>query len=244
MTFFAHFSELTSIQPVMPFDAQNIQLILLGLFSAVLPLVIAIFLTHEQRKQALVFWVGTIVFLEFSRQVWAISLGSYDFSEMLPLHLCGLQVILMPIMLKTQKRTWRTFVYLTAMIGALAAIFFNEGILERYPLWHFQSLQSFIIHGLIMMVPLYDIIWFKFRPSFKELPFATIFMAYLAAQSFLINIVTGGNYLFVTFAPKNTPLELISSLVGPALYVPVMFVIIHIIWTLQLLPFHFKRKAT
>jgi hypothetical integral membrane protein (TIGR02206 family) len=243
MTFFAHFSELTSIQPVMPFDAQNMQLILLGLFSAVFPLVLAIFLNHEQRKQALVFWVSAIVFLEFSRQIWALSLGIYDFSEMLPLHLCGMQVILMPIMLKTQKRSWRTFVYLTAMIGALAAIFFNEGILERYPLWHFQSLQSFIIHGLIMMVPLYDIIWFKFRPSFKELPFATMLMAYLAIQSYIINIFTGGNYLFVTFAPRNTPLELVSSLVGPTLYVPVMFVIVHIIWTLQLLPFHFKRKA-
>ena len=244
MTFFAHFTELTGVQPVMPFDVQNIQLIIIGLISALVPLIIAIPLKERARRTALIFWVGMIVFLELSRQVWAISLGTYDFSEMLPLHLFGLQIILMPIMLKTNKRQWRTFVYLTAMIGALAAIFFNEGILERYPLWHFQSLQSFIIHGLIMMVPLYDIIWFKYRPSFKEMPFAIGVMMYLVVQSYFINMMTGGNYLFVTFAPKNTPLELVSSLVGPFLYVPVMFVIVIMIWSIQLVPFSFRRKLT
>lgn len=242
MSFFTHYSQLIGVQPVMPFDMQNIALIIIGLISAIIPLCLAIPLNENARHKALAFWVGMIVFLELSRQVWAISLGSYDFSEMLPLHLCGLQIFLMPIMLKTKHRSWRTFVYLTAMIGSLAAIFFNEGILERYPLWHFQSLQSFVIHGLIMMVPLYDIIWFKYRPSFKELPFSMLLLLYLAIQSYIINIFTGGNYLFVTFAPRNTPLEIVSSIVGPQLYVPTMYVVIVIIWSLQLLVFKPRRK--
>ena len=131
--------------------------------------------------------------------------------------------------------------YLTALIGALAALLFNETILEKYPLWHFQSLQSFIIHGLIMVVPLYDIIWLKFRPSFKDLPFAIIFMAYLLIQSIIINAITQGNYLFASYAPKNTPLELIEGLVGSTLYIPVMFAIVILIWVLQLLPFYKRR---
>lgn len=242
MTFFAHYTQLNNVPVVMPFDSNNIALIFIGLFSALLPLLIAIPLSENSRRKALVMWVGVIVFLELSRQVWAISLGSYDFSEMLPLHLCGLQIFLMPLMLKTQDRRWRTFVFLTAMIGALAAIFFNEGILERYPLWHFQSLQSFVIHGLIMMVPIYDIIWLKYRPSFKELPFSLMLLLYLAIQNYIINIFTGGNYLFVTFAPKNTPLEAVASLVGPFFYVPTMFVVIAMIWSLQLLMFNQRRK--
>ena len=237
MTFFTHFSELTFIQPVMPFDTMNVLLILIGLAFATIPILLAAPLSQQGRHKALKLWVTIIVLLEVSRQVWAISLGRYDFAEMLPLHLCGMQVILMPIMLKTNKRELRTFVYLTALIGALAAILFNETILEKYPFWHFQTLQSFIIHGLIMMVPLYDIIWFKFRPSFKELPFSIIFMAYLGVQSFLINLWTGGNYLFVSFAPKNTPLEWIETAVETSLYIPVMSVIVLIIWSLLLLPF-------
>lgn len=237
MTFFTHFSELTFIQPVMPFDTTNMLLILVGLISAIIPILIAIPLNQQGRRKALVVWVTLIVLLEISRQVWALSLGRYDFAEMLPLHLCGMQVILMPIMLKTNKREWRTFVYLTALIGAFAAILFNETILGKYPFWHFQTLQSFIIHGLIMMVPLYDILWFKFRPSFKELPFSIIFMTYLGIQSFLINLWTGGNYLFVSFAPKNTPLEWVETAVGTSLYIPVMSVIVLIIWSLLLLPF-------
>lgn len=237
MTFFTHFSELTNITPVMPFDSTNILLILVGLASAIIPILLASQLTQQGRRKALVVWVTIIVLLELSRQVWALSLGRYDFAEMLPLHLCGMQVILMPIMLKTNKREWRTFVYLTALIGALAAILFNETILDKYPFWHFQTLQSFIIHGLIMMVPLYDIIWFKFRPSFKELPFSIIFMAYLGVQSFMINLWTGGNYLFVSFAPKNTPLEWVETAVGTTWYIPVMSVIVLIIWTLLLVPF-------
>jgi hypothetical integral membrane protein (TIGR02206 family) len=237
MTFFTHFSELLNIIPVMPFDSTNILLIMIGLASAIIPILIAVPLTQQGRRNALLLWVTIIVLLEVSRQIWALSLGRYDFAEMLPLHLCGMQVILMPIMLKTNKREWRTFVYLTALIGAFAAILFNETILGKYPFWHFQTLQSFIIHGLIMMVPLYDIIWFKFRPSFKELPFAIIFMAYLGVQSFIINLITGGNYLFVSFAPKNTPLEWVEAAVGTNLYIPVMSVIVLIIWSLLLVPF-------
>lgn len=237
MTFFTHFSELLNTTPVMPFDSNNVLLILVGLASAFIPILIAIPLNYQGRRKALVFWVTIIVLLEVSRQIWALSLGRYDFAEMLPLHLCGIQVILMPIMLKTNKREWRTFVYLTALIGALAAILFNETILGKYPFWHFQTLQSFTIHGLIMMVPLYDIIWFKFRPSFKELPFSIIFMAYLGVQSFIINLWTGGNYLFVSFAPKNTPLEWVETAVGSIWYIPVMSVIVLIIWSLLLMPF-------
>lgn len=241
MTFFTHFSELSSINPVMPFDGQNLTLILIGLISALIPLIIAIPLKEKGRHNVLIGVVVLIVGLEIARQIWALSLGRYDFAEMLPLHLCGMQIMLMPIMLKTNKSHWRTFVYLTALIGALAALLFNETILEKYPLWHFQSLQSFIIHGLIMVVPLYDIIWLKFRPSFKDLPFAIIFMVYLLIQSIIINAITQGNYLFASYAPKNTPLELIEGLVGSTLYIPVMFAIVILIWVLQLLPFYKRR---
>ena len=59
--------------------------------------------------------------------------------------------------------------------------------------------------------------------------------------SIIINAITQGNYLFASYAPKNTPLELIEGLVGSTLYIPVMFAIVILIWVLQLLPFYKRR---
>lgn len=48
------------------------------------------------------------------------------------------------------------------------AILYPVGIVDTYPYFHFQTLQSLTLHGLLLFVPLAMVLFQGFRPSLKK----------------------------------------------------------------------------
>lgn len=235
--FFGHYSKFSYQDVLTPFSSDYNMMLLGSFLLAVTIFVVGSINNPKQNEKMLRLIVFTIVALEVSRQIWAISMGNYLWSEMLPLHLCGIQIFLMPLMLKTKKPLLKNFVYLTAFPGALAALLFNETVFYKYPVFHFQSIQTFVIHTLIMSVPIFMMVFENFRPKLSYILPSTALLAVIAIFDGLVNVITGGNYLFIASAPADTPIAWVADITGWPGYIPVMMGLVVIIWLVLVLPF-------
>jgi hypothetical integral membrane protein (TIGR02206 family) len=240
--FFSHYSKFSYQDVLTPFSTDYNLMLLASFFLAVAIFVIGSINNPKQNEKMLKLIVFSIVALEISRQIWAISMGNYLWSEMLPLHLCGIQIFLMPLMLKTKWPLLKNFVYLTAFPGALAALLFNETVFYKYPVFHFQSIQTFVIHTLIMIVPIFLMVFDGFRPKLTYILPSTALLAGIAIFDGVVNVLTGGNYLFIASAPADTPIAWVADVTGWPGYIPVMIGIVVIIWLILVLPFTISER--
>jgi hypothetical integral membrane protein (TIGR02206 family) len=240
--FFSHYSKFSYQDVLTPFSTDYNLMLLASFVLAVAIFVIGSINNPKQNEKMLKLIVFSIVALEISRQIWAISMGNYLWSEMLPLHLCGIQIFLMPLMLKTKWPLLKNFVYLTAFPGALAALLFNETVFYKYPVFHFQSIQTFVIHTLIMIVPIFLMVFDGFRPKLTYILPSTALLAGIAIFDGVVNVLTGGNYLFIASAPADTPIAWVADVTGWPGYIPVMIGIVVIIWLILVLPFTISER--
>jgi hypothetical integral membrane protein (TIGR02206 family) len=240
--FFSHYSKFSYQDVLTPFSTDYNLMLLASFVLAVAIFVIGSINNPRQNEKMLKLIVFSIVALEISRQIWAISMGNYLWSEMLPLHLCGIQIFLMPLMLKTKWPLLKNFVYLTAFPGALAALLFNETVFYKYPVFHFQSIQTFVIHTLIMIVPIFLMVFDGFRPKLTYILPSTALLAGIAIFDGVVNVLTGGNYLFIASAPADTPIAWVADVTGWPGYIPVMIGIVVIIWLILVLPFTISER--
>lgn len=240
--FFGHYTQISYQDVLTPFSSEYNWMLLISFLLAVFIFVLGSINNPKQNDKLLKVIVFSIVALEVARQLWAVSMGNYLWSEMLPLHLCGIQIFLMPLMLKTKSPLLKNFVYLTAFPGALAALLFNETVFYKYPIFHFQSIQTFVIHTLIMIVPIFMMVFDGFRPQLKYILPSTGLIALIAIFDGFVNVITGGNYLFIASAPADTPIAWVADVTGWPGYIPVMIFIVVIIWLILVLPFTIAEK--
>lgn len=240
--FFGHYTKFSYQDVLTPFSSSYNLMLLISFLIAIAIFVVGSMNNPKQNEKLLKVIVFTIVALEVSRQIWAVSMGNYLWSEMLPLHLCGIQIFLMPLMIKTKFPLLKNFVYLTAFPGALAALLFNETVFYKYPVFHFQSIQTFVIHTLIMIVPIFMMVFDGFRPKLRYILPSTGLLAFIAVFDGFVNIITGGNYLFIASAPADTPIAWVADVTGWPGYIPVMIVIVVVIWVILVLPFTILEK--
>lgn len=241
--FFGHYSKFSYQDVLTPFSNEYNLMLLFSFLLASVIFMIGSLNNPKQNERLLKILVFSIVTLEVSRQIWAISMGNYLWSEMLPLHLCGIQIFLMPLMIKTRLPLLKNFVYLTAFPGALAALLFNETVFYKYPMFHFQSVQTFVIHTLIMIVPIFMMFFDNFRPRLKYVLPSIGLLGLIAVFDGVVNAVTGGNYLFISSAPADTPIAWIADVTGWPGYIPIMIILVVIIWLILIIPFTIMEKA-
>lgn len=164
--------------------------------------------------------------LELSHSVWMYWTGTTELVKLLPLHLCGLQSLFIPLAVFTGFTCFRDFVYASSLLGGIFGTVFPAGVAGYYPLWSFQTLQTFALHGLLIFVPLALIRTGRHRPDPRRFPrvLCIFLLAVLAVGS--IDCAFGENYMFLYAAPENTPLEWIFDTFGRGVYLACAFVLL------------------
>lgn len=197
------------------------------------------------RKKLLRGTAVAIVALEALRTGWLLAVGHYELSRHLPLHLCGVMILVDFLAVYTDRRFFKEFAYAAGLPGAAMALITPEP--SGYPLWNIQYLQSIVIHALLVMVPLMLILGDGFRPSLRMLPGNLALLIALAAFCFGINFLLGSNYMFVRFAPADTPIALFDQWVGWPGYIGLLVALVFVFWLMMYLPWEIaarcKRKA-
>ena len=242
--FFTYDSEIPAGLAVKNFSPTHLK----WLAVAFLLIVLAVLLFRRQnasvRKKLLRGTALSIVALELVRTVWLLIVGHYELYRHLPLHLCGVMILVEFLAVYTNKRFFKEFAYAAGLPGAAMALLTPEP--SGYPLLNIQYLQSIFIHALLVLVPLFLIAGDGFRPSLRMLPLNFAALTGLAALCFGINILLNSNYMFVRFAPSDTPIALFDQWVGWPGYIGLMLTLVFAFWLLMYLPWEIsaRRKKT
>ena len=187
----------------------------------------------------------TALGLELGRAALMLSLGVYGRGS-LPLHLCTLSVYLCSIYALRPGPLLGQFLYAFTMPGAAFALVFPDW--ADYPLLHFVSLSSFGLHILLVLCPLLFLACGDIRRDIRLLPGSIVLMLILAVPVLAVNRLLGTNYMFLSWPPSGTPLDLFAHLGRPGYwlgFVPPILGVWLLLYCSQLLPLQKKfRKSS
>lgn len=182
---------------------------------------------------------AVLIISQLTLEIWYQAFGLWDIKNTLPLELCSLTLMLSILMLITKSRLLYTFVFYAGICGALAALL-TPNLAYAFP--HFRFIQFFIAHGAIILSALY-MSWIEYEKlSFISVPIGFIMLNVAAGFVWLINQMTGANYMFLSHKP-DTPS--ILDLLGPYPFYIVMeeILALHLFLMLYVLFFYLPWGA-
>lgn len=178
----------------------------------------------------------------------ALVLGGNMQVQYLPLQLCGMAIIVEAVFafLPDSDGKWvravRKFLgevmCILCLPGAAAALLFPDWL--RYPVINFMSLHSFILHGLLVLMPMMCLAAGDVRPDIRRIYMIFGFLAGAATLVYPVNRAFDSNFLFLGWPSNDSPFEKIYLEHGTGGYLAVygaavvcgvlfMYVVIYVI---------------
>lgn len=221
----------------------------IGSLQHILPIFIAIVLTiwviihsnknlNKKQKQQLIHIIAccvslTIIFFHLYR----IGFDNYNFKEDLPLYLCSLMALLIPIF-TYHRKYWMFEILVFWIIGGTIQGVITPDIAVGFP--SFDYFRYWIAHLGLLSVIFYFIFVFKMKPKLKS-----VFKSFLALQVYvalmvILNYLLDANYFYLNEKPKST--SLLDYFGEWPYYILVVQLIIIPLFLLIYLPFYISQK--
>lgn len=156
--------------------------------------------------------LGVLVLTEIALNLWYVLAGQWDIKDTLPLELCSVSLLLSIVMLLTGSRRLYQILVFAGIGGALQA-WLTPSLDFGYP--HFRFFHFFIAHGAIILASLYMTWIEQYRPTWRSIGWAMLFLNVLALAVGTLNVAIDANYMFLRSKP-STPS--ILDLFGPYPY--------------------------
>ena len=162
------------------------------------------------------------------------NMGGFNWWGELPLQLCNINLILIPIAVLTMKKPLLSFAFFVAPLGALMAILMPANGFAGYSLLLPRMIGFYGTHFIIVIAGLAIATFGLYRPKFKDIPFTVLTISIIALIVFGINMllrVTGlhphANYFFSVETEGNFLLEIFHKWIPvPFLYLIPSFLIL------------------
>ena len=202
----------------------------------------------SERTRALVLactcWVTLIGFAAYKYalsvdadfNVITAEMGGFNWWGELPLQLCNINLLLIPIAVLTRKRPLLGFCFFIGPIGALMAMVLPGNGFDGYSIFLPRMLGYYGTHLVVMYAALAVGTFGLYRPRMRDLPMTalTVFLIALAVFGFNMLLRTTGlhpkaNYFFAVETEGNALLELFYRLIPlPFLYLLPCIVILSV----------------
>jgi hypothetical integral membrane protein (TIGR02206 family) len=157
-------------------------------------------------------WIIAIALIaqELSLNIWHLSIGDWDAGSTLPLHLCGVGIVLAAFLMINRSYLLYELVYFWGLGGAIQALLTPDIGIYSFP--HYRFFQFFASHGLLIFASLYMTWIGGMRPTHKSIwkvmGITNIYLVFIAG----FNVLVDGNYLFICYKPENGS---IMDVMGP-----------------------------
>lgn len=170
--------------------------------------------------------VWTCVGLELMRDLILLGTGQFRVAY-LPLDLCGLSIF-WELAAVYWKNVWlRECVYCLSLPGACLALIFPNW--NKLPMLNYFSIHGFVLHGILVLVPILLCASGEIRPQINRLPFCFVCIALTCIPVALFNQHFGTNFFFLSSPSKGSPLVWFEQIFGNHLIgFPILM---GIIWT-------------
>lgn len=180
--------------------------------------------------------------MEVAQMIWYKSIGQFSLGYTLPLHLCSLMCIIMPIMAITKSPLLIEYCYAMGLAPALLALITPD--VYFYPAISFIYIQTIIVHGIICIIPIFTIAAIGFKPNIRSLPKVIAMLIVLAVVIIPLNYFTNGNYFFLRYPAPGSIMEVFAMTFGKPGYLVPTFMVGCIMWVLLYAPFYLKGLKT
>jgi len=149
---------------------------------------------------------------------------SYD----LPLHMCSIAILLVPVLLLTENKKWKEFLYHLFFIwglgGATQALLTPD--LSIYPFLGIHYVCFFVTHGLIAVAILYLTYVEGYRPSWRWFPKVLLVTMASGCVAYGVSYAVAllppyevGGYFILAFPPvSGSIIDYLVEIFGPSPY--------------------------
>ncbi len=177
-------------------------------------------------------------------------MGGFNWWGELPLQLCNINMIIIPIAVLKKNRSLMCFGFFLGPLGALMALLMPGNGFDGYSLLLPRMLGYYGTHFMVVIEGLALASFGLFRPKFRDLPKAALAVLVIAFVIFLLNLLlrwTGlhpkANYFFSVETEGNFLLELFHSwLPFPFLYLLPSIAILGVYMLLVTIPFELADR--
>lgn len=168
-------------------------------------LVLATTLLSEKKRFFIATLMGSLLLFDaLFFQVYMLWNGVWLACHSLPLSLCYILEFVMAFALITRSQLAYEICLVTAIVGPFQA-FISPAF--AFGVGAYFYISYVICHGLIILGPLYMTAALEFRPSKDAWLKGLKFYFVIAPVVYIINILVGGNYIFLQMPPEvNHPL--------------------------------------
>ena len=193
---------------------------------------------NKQEQETILHILAIFISLTvISFHIYKISQGGYNFRTDLPLYLCSLLGLIIPVF-TYYKRNWMYEILLFWIIAGTTQAIATPDILVGFP--SFEFFRYWIVHLGLVVVILYATIVLNYKPTLKS-----VFKSILALQVYLIfmvlvNYVLDANYFYLNSKPESA--SILDYLGEWPLYIIVAQLILVPYFLLIYLPFHLSKK--
>ena len=195
--------------------------------------------TEKQRKilKILSLW---ILFQELLKNFlyWRVDAFSYD---LLPFHICGISIIFCLWYAFKPGKLNGAYIYGVCLPGAMAALIFSDW--TDLPWYNFSALNSFTIHGELVIFAMLALTSGLLKPDFKQIPKMTLVMYAIAIPIYFLNKVWDTNFMFINYPSPGSPLVPLYDIFGNG-YVIAAALLLVVIWVILFLPWRLLGKPS
>lgn len=223
--------------------------VVIGSFQHIAPIIIAILfsvffiyyakrkLNFNQQEKALHIFACFISLVVIVFHAHKISLGGYNLSTDLPLYLCSLLGLIIPIF-TCFKKFWMYEVLLFWIVGGTLQAVITPDIASGFP--SFDYFRYWIVHLGLLIVIFYATYVFNMRPKLKS-----VFKSFFALQVYVvvmvvINSLLKANYFYLNEKPESA--SILDYFGDWPWYIIVVQLIVIPLFLLIYLPFYLTNK--
>ena len=178
------------------------------------------------------------------------SMGGFNWWGELPLQLCNINMLLIPIAVWKRSRPLSCFCFFLGPLGALMALVMPGNGFDGYSLLIPRMLGYYGTHFMIVIEGLALVTFGLFRPRLRDLPRAILAALLIALIIFLINLFLRwsglhpkANYFFSVETEGNFLLEIFYNWIPiPFLYLMPCVIILGIYMLVITIPFELKSR--
>ncbi len=163
--------------------------------------------------------LGSIMLImEVYKDCVLISIGYMDF-QYLPLQLCSIAIFAEALFAFFPCSFLGELTCVVCLPGAASALIFPDWL--RYPTINFMNLHSFIVHGILVLIPVLMMISRKYTPKIRRIYMPLLFFAVAAPILYRINVWQETDFMFLNWPSHGSPFETIYLNYGYGCYLAV-----------------------
>ena len=188
----------------------------------------------ETQKNKVLVWAAILIDgFEIFKIILACSEDPSSWTIMLPLFLCSIQLIAIPLAAFTQGRIKESALDFVSVFGLLGAVLGTYGAAQNYnayPVLSFTNVVSGITHSISGFAALYIMIVGMASMKRKNMWITFAILLTFCIAAYTANILVDYNYMFL-MAGDGTPYDILYNLVGghKALY-PICVVLLFVVY--------------